>query len=360
MRPNRRARLTRWLGAVRDGVSPLLLLVAVSVIGLGIVLTGIQPAPARPARPVLLASGTWAPFVDPSMPGGGPLAELVTLVFESNGYQPSVRHTSWSQALERTISGEMIGAFPMVASAARSADFVASDPLISFNYVLFFNRADGEPSIETAGDLAGLRVAQIDGYDYWPELEASDAEFVNYPTSFEAFEALAAGKLDLVPEGVLSGQAILLSEGFSGDRAGFDYIRGNDPIIGSSQGLHFMMPRSAASADLMAEFNDALAVIKHSEEYAAIAGGLSGALSRTEITLAGIADSDLPRLHAEDGTVVGMTPRGTRASVIEWPHEFGGDTADVPILIKVKLLDGPSAGRVLYVNALAVTMAGGS
>jgi hypothetical protein len=54
-----------------------------------------------------------------------------------------------------------------------------------------------------------------------------------------------------------------------------------------------------------------------------------------------------------------VTPQGTRAMVLHWPEPFVNGSAKPPgksIMVPVKVLDGPAAGRVLEVDARAIRL----
>lgn len=337
---------------------PVLALLLVVAVATAVVAIGLRRSPTAPSRPVLVSTGDWAPFVGPELPDGGPVTELVVEVLNRAGYQAEVRYGSWTLAEERVRSGASVGMFPMVGSESRRADLLVSDPLIDFEYVLFYDRRDPVPTITSAADLARLRVGGIAGYDYWPELEAAVGEFVEFDSALEGFHALADGRVDVLAEGLLSGQAVLADPDFAGDAADFDYLRADNPLVHSVEGLYFMMADTAEAAAVMRKFNEALAELRRGDEYAELVADLTPTTAG-EVTLTPIGSSGLVELLDESGQPVLLAPRGTRASVLSWPDEFvrgaGGRTGR--ILVRVKVTNGPARGRVLRVDARALVLA---
>ena len=169
----------------------------------------IRPTPVSPARPVVLMTGEWAPYVGADLPHGGPVTQMVSLALRQQGYEPDVRASSWQVATQTAQRGGAMRVFPLVGSRERAADFISSRPLASFQYVLFYDRTRLPQPPTSAADLHDLRVARIAGYDYWGALDDAVDGFVPFPTSRAAFEALARGEVDLVPEGLLPGQAVV-------------------------------------------------------------------------------------------------------------------------------------------------------
>ncbi|GIG92406.1 substrate-binding periplasmic protein [Plantactinospora endophytica] len=330
----------------------------VLVVGAGVfVVVGLRPSPTSPSRPVLVSSGDWAPFVGRELPDGGPVTELVVEVLNRSGYRPEIRYTSWSLAEEQVRSGVTVGAFPLVGSESRRADLLLSDPLVDFEYVLFYDRRAGQPKITSAADLRALRVGGITGYDYWDELESAVTGFVEFPSTLDGFRALAEGRIDVLAEGLLSGQAALADPAFAGDVADFGHLQGDDPLVHSAEGLYFMMADSAEAAPVMREFNRVLAQLRQTEEYAEIVAELHPSAHR-EVTLDPVGPSGLVELLDDRGRLVLLAPQGTRAQVLDWPAEFVDRAGPSParILVEVKLTNGPAQGRVLHVDARALRL----
>lgn len=351
-----RRRMSAWLRPLRTW-GPVLVLSAVVVVSALIVAFGLRASPVSPSRPVPISSGSWAPFVGPDLPDGGPVTKLVVETLRRAGYSPEVSYTSWSLAEDQVTSGASLGVFPLVGSESRRSKLLLSDPIVDFEYVLFYNRRAGQPKISTAADLGALRVGGIAGYDYWDELESAVGDFVEYPSTLDGFQALAAGQIDLLAEGLLPGHAVLTSPEFPGDVSDFDHLRGDSPLVHSVEGLYFMMADTKASAAVMARFNRELGRMRGSDEYQRIVADLEPSTDQS-VALAPAGASGLVELLDAAGEPVLLAPRGTRARVLEWPEPFTGTGGERParVLVRVKVANGPARGRVLYVDARAIQL----
>lgn len=335
---------------------PALLLVSVMVLAAAAIIVGLRPGAAS-THPLRLTSGSWAPYVGPDLADDGPVAKLVVEALRRAGYSPEVDFTSWSVAEQQVDDGTSNGVFPLVGSQQRRSRLRLSDKITDFQYVLFYKRGAHERRITSAADLSGQRVGRIAGYDYWTELDSAVTTWVDCRTALECFEYLAAGKVDLVAEGLLAGDAVLADPAFSGDQAEFDHVRDNNPWARSTEGLYLMMGNASGSAEVIRAFNRELAKMHDSGEQDRILAEVQGA-ALEQVGLAPTGDSGLVELMDPRGRVVLLAPQGTRAQVMQWPAEFGGVGVSLRrrILVQVKIVNGPARGRVLYVDARALRL----
>lgn len=331
------------------------------MVALVTVVIQLRSTPNPNDRPIRITSSSWAPYVDPDLPGGGPVAELMTEVFQRAGYDPELDFTSWQLAEDRVTSGSSIAVFPLVASAERREKFLLSAPLTEFRYVLFYDRRRGAPELTSAAALRDVKVGGIAGYDYWEELDAAATQFVEFGTALQGFEALAAGEIDVLAEGLLSGRAMLADPSFSGDASEFDYVRGAQPWISSVQGLHLMVPRTETARGVLAAFDRELAELRGTDVYRRLMADVDGRAANT-VRLEPAEGSALVQLRTRDGGPSILAPRGTLAEVLEWPGVFTGQEGpgSVAVLVKVKLINGPAQGRVAWVDAATLVLDGGS
>lgn len=322
-------------------------------------------SPQEPARPVVLASGDWSPYVGPDLADGGPVTAIVVDVLRRQGYEPEVSYSSWPVALDRTARSEVLAGFPFIADEQRRDDYLVSDPILEFDYVLFYSTAGGAdpPEVNGPDDLGRLRVALIDGYAVWPELDDAVDEFVVYDTSEDAFAALAAGEVDLVPEGRLSGEAVASSGDLALDRTSVAVLdAGGDPLLAATEELHLLAPRTDEGRSFLASFDATLALEQGTELYRrALASIRDG--GQVEVELAPVGDRRLVQLWSDaDGGRPTLAPQGSRALVLDWPDEFEGTVAPgtTASRARVKVLNGPARGRVLWVDADAIRLVAGS
>ncbi|WP_179256111.1 substrate-binding periplasmic protein [Enemella evansiae] len=328
---------------------------AVCVVAAGLLVSVFAPEPVRPSKPVIVTSGEWAPYVGEGMSQGGPTAQIVTEVLERHGYDPTVRYTSWSLATKQSQEQGVFGTFPFTAGKDRLRDFVASDPLMEFEYVLF-TRRDNERAkqIKVPEDLRGLKIGVVPGYDYWASLMQAPAGKVTFDSSLEAFEALNRGDVDLVPESLESGAAVLTDPRFSGDAAAFESLDpSGNPLLGSKETLHFLIKRSVQGEEIMAGFNRELAAYKLTENYRrAVAPITSPNQEAAELVGAGPVEL----FTVQDQQVVLSAP-GAKVHVRRWPTSYATPgPAPRTERAEVKVIDGPLAGRILEVDPAALRL----
>lgn len=334
-------------------------MVAVVLI-VGAVAVTLTVSPRRPAVPVTLASGPWDPFSGPQLEGGGPMARIVTETLRQQGLEPDVEFSSWPVALERTSRGEVLGAFALIANDERRAEFLVSDPIFEFDYVLFHHVDRVDPStLRTAADVSELRVGRVSGYAVWEELDRAVERFTVFESSAEAFEALAAGEIDLLPEGLLSGRAVVESAAISMDARTFGVVdSGGKPLLGATESLHLLASPSPQTRQVLRRFNEDLADVVVGDFYREITAELIGG-ARATVELIPLGSGELVRTYANSsGRPEASTPAGTRGAVLEWPRfdqEPGSE--DAPF-VQVKLLSGPGRGHVVYVDARSIVLEG--
>lgn len=331
VRPTKDKKKTRWLRL-------LFLFVCIFAVVASILMVRVQPPKA--AQSVQVITSDWDPYVDTTADNGGIIGDMVTSVLGSSGYNANVAFDNWSPGLDKVERGTAFGIFPMVKSAEREEIFEYSDPLVNFQYVLFARSGHEVSEAVKNGDFSGVRVGKIDGYDYWPELENSGAQFTTYPSTIAGFSALADGEVDLLAESDIVGQAALESAKYTGDANSFTIVEGDNPALSSQDSVHFLVRKSSVSREMMDNFNRALADYKNTERYREQVDALSGSPDR--VTLSG---DGLIEVTDASGASLGAVPPGVTARVIEWPEDLTEESR-----VEIKMLDGPLAGRLGFVQ----------
>lgn len=304
--------------------------------------------PAR-LQPVTLVTAEWAPYISSELPESGPLALITAQTLRHAGYDPTYTFTTWQLAQRDVLEGGAIGVVAMVESETRDEQFIYSDPLLELTYTLFGRTEDDLTAIAERTDLTGLRIARIEGYDYWTELDGSGAEFQSYLSAEDAFLALSEGEVDLVAEDSLAGRALVDGPDFPGDGSGIQAVPGSSALTSSSQGLHVLLSDTAEGRRLQEHFNASLAEYRLTPEYAEHIAALEQ--SHQAVTLRS-AEGPVELLD-EDGAPVGITPAGTAAVVDAWPQA----PTSPEELVRVKVLDGPWVGRIVQVPLRELEMA---
>jgi len=321
----------------------------------------VPDTPSRPARPIKIATGTWEPFVGPTLEGGGPVGMIVAETMQRMGYAPQLSFSSWDLTLEQTGRAEVFGAFPFIRSADRASRYAFSDSILTFEYVLFYHKPHlpTPDTLRAAADLATYRVGLVAGYDVWPALASAVAAFDTFKTSTAAFRALARGDIDFLPEGLLPGLAIIRGPDIHVDATEFGYLdRTAHPWSSATEGLHLVMPRSSEARTFLDAFDATLKAVKQSPLYSEAIGGLRGTEPPMEVVaLRPVSGEAYPSVVAASGEAASFAvPPGTRALVLAWPPAFRPRGSAPPGRCKVKLLNGPQRGRVVFVDVRAVTL----
>ncbi|MDX1532501.1 MAG: transporter substrate-binding domain-containing protein [Rhodothermales bacterium] len=343
------------------------LIVGVAVLAVGYLFVRMAPeSSARPVRPIKLATGSWSPFVGPELDQDGPLARIVTEAIQRMGYEPELSFSSWDLTLGKVRRGEVMGAFPFIYSADRAEAFAFSDTLLTFEYVLFYNRARVpdpaalRPVDFEAGDY---RFGKVEGYEAWPALEEAVPAFALYPTSTEAFRDLAKGEIDFLPEGRLPGLDVLHGPDVAADVEAVGYLDAADnPLFGAREGLHLILPKTRAARAFLDGFDAALAELDGSVLYREAVAEIRGeAVPADLVALQPVAGAAYTRVFRERGDPATsfFVPAGTRAAVLAWPASFseaGGAAATEEPWCRVKLLNGPERGRVVFVDPRSVVL----
>ncbi len=321
----------------------------------------------RPAKPVKLATGVWEPYVGPGLKGNGPVCRIVSETVQRMGYEPQFSFSSWDLILAQADMAEVLGVFPFISTRARAERYEISDPILAFEYVLFFDRSriENPDGIRTASDIrkGDYRFGRIAGYEVWPELDAlvSGLEVVEYDTSAGAFRALANGDIDFLPEGRIAGLAIVRGAAVSTDAERFGFLDvSRNPVFGATEGLCLLMSKSPESREFLKAFNAKLAKVKQTLFYREALAEINRGSSQSLVELRTSPDGGYVKVSLSGGAMRdAYVPAGTRAAVIEWPEAFigrGQIPPARPVLCRVKLLNGPLQGRVVRVDARAVAL----
>lgn len=327
MPPTRDKSRIRWLRVIVG-------LVCFFAVLATLLLVRIQPP--RAAQSIQVITSDWEPYVQTDDARGGVVGDIVVSVLAGTGYNAQISFDTWSGGLNKVDQGTAFGIFPMVKSAERKETFEYSDPLVEFKYVLFKRRNDIVTSEVRNGNLSGSRVGKIAGYDYWPELDASGAQFVEYQSTIAGFEALLNGEIDYLAESDLVGMATLRGPEFEGDAGSFDIIDGDHPALDSIDSVHFLVRKGQLSRTFMDSFNASLAEYKKTDRYRQQVTSLSEAADRVVLVGDGLID-----VTDASGASLGSIPSGVAARVLSWPNELQSQGT-----VEIKMLDGPLAGRI--------------
>jgi ABC-type amino acid transport substrate-binding protein len=301
----------------------------------------VRPDPPERSKPVEISTAEWLPYISPDLPDGGPVAKMLTDVFGRAGYTADFTFSTWPVAEKDVRSGATVGMAPVIVSPTRADFSIYSDPLLDFRYTLFGRQGETLDSLSQRDDLSGITVARIEGYQYWDELNESGATFIDRPSAASAFEAVMDGDADVVAEGSVAGNAVLNGPDFPDDASDYAEVDPASPLTSSTQGLHLLIKDTPEGRELQKEFNKSLKEYTATEDYQNVLASLEGSPDQVLLT-AGTGGAI--ELFDDDGAKAGVTPSGTKATVLSWPE----GTTEKTSLVKLKLLAGPMSGRVVH------------
>lgn len=165
----------------------------------------------------ILSGPDFAPFADPALPGGGMIAELVTLALERAAPDRPARLSfvdDWSRHLALLDSGEFDVGLPWYkpdcsradrlsgSMRARCKGFVFSDPLFEVAMGLYVRAGDPMETATTPEELYGKRLCRPAGY-FTFDLEQDGLFEPNLtrvipPAAADCFIWLERGEVDVV------------------------------------------------------------------------------------------------------------------------------------------------------------------
>ncbi len=344
----RRQRWRTWL--------PATLVVVLALTGALVVVAALRTAPVTTGRSVTVLSGDWAPYAGADLPGGGPATRILRDVLELAGFDPDVQYTTWESAEQRVSAGAAFAAFPLVFSEGRRERVRFTDPVLDFEYVMFYRASTPAPPVTTLAELERVRVGGIAGYDYWPELDDAVSEMTRYLSTEAGLLALAEGEIDVLVEGRLPGETALRSGSLALDATRFAVI--DAPWARSVQNLYFILPDRPETSAVREALNAAIAQYRETVDYARALEEIQG--EADAVVLVPDPETGLVPVLDADGGLRVQAVGGTHARVLEWPAALvpdAGASAD-DARVRVKLTDGPSAGLIGFVAVRNVEMAG--
>lgn len=232
-----------------------------------------QPAPAQPdPAPVataaavvadrpgigLLSGPDFAPFADPDLPGGGMIAELVTLALARAAPDRPARLSfvdDWSRHLALLGSGEFDIGLPWYkpdcsrigrlsgSMRARCTGFIFSAPLFEVAMGFYVRAGDPLEAATAPEQLHGKRLCRPAGY-FTFDLEQDGLFEPNLtrvipPAASDCFAWLARGEVDVVSLSTRIAATEIARLGLDGRVAAI-------PAMASAQTLHVVAPENSA------------------------------------------------------------------------------------------------------------------
>ncbi|MCU7807381.1 MAG: transporter substrate-binding domain-containing protein [Candidatus Thiodiazotropha sp. (ex Semelilucina semeliformis)] len=321
----------------------------------------------NPLKPLRVATGNWQPFVGEELPHGGPLATMISTIFVDLGYVPEFQFYDWPMVEIHLETGYPSLAFPFIKSDERVAKgFRFSNPLHTFDYVLFYHkdRAEEFSTIESFGDLhdMSLKIGRIRGYAKLTSISGDD-DYVEVPSAVAGFGMLRRSKhdntedgkrIDFLLESKSVGLDILKSRHVASDKGDFMFLgqAGREELISKVSLSIMVSPKMDAS--ILSEINDAIEGNKRFFD------GLRSKMVASNESEANLVSPTGTTIFAYEGRLSDnasfIIPRNSQVLIVEWgeayTNELHSNSSEFIGFGKsqVKLLNGPSKGRVVWVK----------
>jgi ABC-type amino acid transport substrate-binding protein len=201
-----------------------------------------------------LASDVWPPFTD--VEGRVQVAaELVEAALRRSGVTVTTEvRSDFTQVLRELRAGEVDGSPALWRDAAREEFLLFSRPYLENRLVLLARRGT-DVSAASPSDLAGKRVAVVEGYSYGGALDVVPGpELVHGPSDQRNLQRLLAGEVDY-----LLADELLIHDLFEryGERARKLLSVGTEPIL--QRALHLAVRRDLSDAEaIIAAFDETI------------------------------------------------------------------------------------------------------
>lgn len=212
----------------------------------------LTPAQAQKAIP--LATGEWAPFTSRSLPGQGPVSELVRKVFSQMGREAEISFYPWNRCYEMVLSGAAWGAFPYSWTEGRADEVLFSDTISYSDSGWFFVGSPPVERYERLEDMKGLRIGGIAGYFYEEAFSKARLEVEYAPDEESVLKMLLAGRVDVAIMNVLVAGNIIRKQ--FPDKA--DGIFMLDGLYSRNKLRMIVSPSYPGARELLESFNEAL------------------------------------------------------------------------------------------------------
>lgn len=320
-----------------------------------------------PARPVRLTTGSWPPYMDPELPDGGPVTEIVRETMVRLGYQPLITFestTDWQPVRESVVRPGVLAGFGFTDFAFKEAkddesyeNVVVSKDIVSFEYVLWCQQSR-EAELQRRyreKKLAGAKICNPGSYALWPGIKQAGAEFVKCDEGPNgAFRTLKTGGADFVVDALR-----VAEERFRRPESEFpvgDFVvftLDGEAVESFETSLH--LATTSDREAFLEDFDQQLERVKTTPLMKRAKKMIDGTRTPVEILPEPGHGQTTAWYDPSAHGAPAFLPAGSRAVVIEWPARFddGNGLLDV---YKLKLLNGPREGRVVFVEARYVRM----
>lgn len=221
---------------------------------LALVIT-VSPVQAKEIR---IATGEWAPYLSENLPGGGPIAQLVTEAFAQQGWSVVYTYYPWARAYSLAESAQIDATIVWAKNPERSETFNFTDPIISLENVLF-TLHDKPINWENPEDLKAYRIGGVISYNYEFLDENQGYQIIRVSDPHQNYLKLKAGRIDAVIEDRLVGIGLVSEQGLA------EAVTYNPKPVGSSSPHYLLVGKANPIADeIISTFNQGFQALTES------------------------------------------------------------------------------------------------
>jgi polar amino acid transport system substrate-binding protein len=222
------------------------------IVAAALILFAASPFVLAQLRPLDLVSTAWAPFTNP--PGQPRFAlDVVEEALHRVHLSANTTIVSAPDFTTALLSGRFDGSAAAWKDAERERTLVFSQPYLE-NRLVLIGRRGADVSAKALGDLAGRRVAIVEGYSYGDTVHLAGPEFVRSSGEEDSLTKLLSGEVDYTLMDDLVVQYILSNYPKESDAK---LQIGSVPLV--RRELHLAIRRTRSDAEsLITRFNSQL------------------------------------------------------------------------------------------------------
>ncbi len=323
--------------------------------------------------PIKVFTGEWAPYTSQHAntislgTGGayGETADIVTVVLQEMGYDPSYEFRHWPQVEKLVQENAVRMGFPFVKSTRREKFFYFSDPIGTKESVLFYN-SDQVGHVDDPEKLMARKIGIVESYSYG-ELITGFNNRQSYQSEQQAFEGLVEGSIDILPAEILVGRQIL-ERYHAKEKHKIKQVEG----IKSVNTLHLIISKKDRSGKKFKnEFNKALAKVKELGIFDQILKSYDTQKEKLDIIEVRLkATQSFPHIMAtsdeladlmDQSTPKYLIPDNTPAVIVQWgswyKHPRPSNLESLQQKTNVRILQGPLKDKTLWVPNTCISIA---
>ena len=303
-----------------------------------------------------MVTSDWHPYTSSTQVGF--LSQIIDEVFKLNGVSYTLKYKSFEKGYANTINYQYDATFPYFMTKKRAKEMIYSEPLYEVENILFFNKNRFNNKKKS---IYKCTIGLVKGYAYKNIDESKFSKKVFFDNEIDAFDMLNKGEIDLLPSNKLVGIHIV-KKYFNDFYSNIDFIKDKQFI--SSDFLYILFTKTDENREVVKQFNSGLKEIKLNGKYKEIILKNSNLINTNLSNYVNLVNNteSFPMVVAtekKDSKEKYMIPRGTKAVVLEWSKHFK-EKGNLKIYdemfkkTKVKIVNGPLKGKILYVENMYI------